>query len=174
MKDAPSLFNIPTENLERNIDLMDLLSKQTFALDHYLASEYKPKENALLIRILDDGQKYNIFKFKSQYQNVLEVSFDDLSYDDLNIISKESIEKEHIKIFSEELALKIINFLNKNPNASQIVVHCNAGISRSVAVALFVAKHYFKNEELFNKIMRCKSYEPGGNKLVFDTLEKLN
>ena len=47
--------------------------------------------------------------------------------------------KAKLKLFNEEMAKKILAFLNKNSD-NNILIHCRAGISRSAAVARFASE----------------------------------
>lgn len=57
-----------------------------------------------------------------------------------------------IELFSKETARKIIDFINKIKGFSDIlVVHCDAGISRSGAVGLFACRYLKMSENEFRK-----------------------
>jgi predicted protein tyrosine phosphatase len=48
-----------------------------------------------------------------------------------------------IKLFSKAQAIQIVEFINetkKDPNGADLIVHCHAGISRSGAVATYIAE----------------------------------
>lgn len=49
-------------------------------------------------------------------------------------------------------------------------MHCQAGISRSQAVALFIAKYYLHDEDLYNQLYHQRGKVTGGNKLVYNRL----
>ena len=51
-----------------------------------------------------------------------------------------------------------------------IIVHCQAGVSRSHAVALFAAKYFAKNEELYQTLLHQEGKVFGGNHYVYDKL----
>ena len=159
------------ENIEQNIKLKDMFKHKVIALSHDLASIAKPKKDALLIRILDDGTSYDPIRHIDSYKSVLELYFDDIDPRQFKKLSSIG-DLSDIKFFDENLAHEIIRFLLENPNAPQIIVHCNAGISRSVAVALFIAQYYFKDESNYNDLIHCSFHEPGGNRFVFHQLEK--
>lgn len=95
---------------------------------------------------------------------ILRLEFDD--------IDKEmtSMEAKHYQLFDGEDAGKIFYWLDKwNRHLETIVVHCAAGISRSAAVAKFIAEMYevkdFNHQyTLYNKhvyrILRDTFYGP--------------
>ena len=67
------------------------------------------------------------------------------------------------KIFSKKDAYKIFEFLKLNKSIKNIVIHCDAGISRSPGVAAALAKIFNKDDSLY-----FKTYLP--NRLVYKTM----
>lgn len=164
------MFTKNFENINQNLELADMFKHKVIALSHDLAAIAKPKKDALLIRILDDGTSYDPIRHIDSYKSILELYFDDIDPRQFKNLSITDL--PDIKFFDQNLAQQIIQFLLKNPNAPQIIVHCNAGISRSVAVALFIAQYYFKDQSNYNDLIHCSFHEPGGNRFVFNQLEK--
>lgn len=80
-----------------------------------------------------------------------------LEFHDLNEPYKE------YKLFSKEDAYKIFEFLRQNENIRNIVVHCDAGVSRSPAVAAALAKIFNGDDSKY-----FKEYLP--NILVYKTM----
>lgn len=81
--------------------------------------------------------------FKKAHPNALTLFFEDIV---------EPIESmENFKLFSDEQAIKLVNFIEKNKDKS-FIIHCEAGISRSGAVGQFINDTY-KNmtDEEFKK-----------------------
>ena len=84
--------------------------------------------------------------FKENHDNVLNLDFDDNEHPTpgANIIS-----------MSEEQAKQIVDFYEKNINANCFIVHCEAGISRSAAVATcfidFLRMHGMNNNCTLHK-----------------------
>lgn len=158
----------------RTKDLIDLVKYPTFALPHNLASSFKPKDGAILIRVLDAHTKYQPLIHKDRYQKIIEVQFNDVDLD---------IEESYIQTMTRPQIVKALNLFNYQKardilfaldgvTTSQIVVHCHAGISRSVAIALFLSRYYFKNEDNYKAILACNWYLHGGNRYVYHTLQK--
>lgn len=95
------------------------------------AEQYAPSENGAVISITSSNQDYA--SIKDGWSSILRVVFDDI--DD----SKD----ESLKIFDVDHANQIINFLDTLPNhVNFLLIHCQAGISRSTAVAKFIADYY--------------------------------
>ena len=53
----------------------------------------------------------------------------------------------------------------------ELIIHCQAGVSRSHAVALFAAKYYEKDENLYKTLLEQEGKVYGGNRYVFNKLE---
>lgn len=158
----------------RTKDRIDLVTYPTFALPHHLASSFRPKDGEVLIRILDANTTYQPLIHKDKYQKIIEVQFNDVDLD---------IEGSYIQTMTRPQIVKALNLFNYQKardilfaldrvTTSQIVVHCHAGISRSVAIALFLSRYYFHNEKNYQAIVDCKNYLCGGNRYVYHTIHK--
>lgn len=87
---------------------------------------------------------------------ILALQFDDLKPDLLETCLKFNFKPT---LFSEEQAKKIIDFINDLHNEekdSDLVVHCDAGISRSGAIAKFVSG--FLNIPFYDPYIRPNEY----------------
>lgn len=72
-------------------------------------------------------------------------------------------------LFDHIMANKILNFVNQLDSNAHLVIHCEAGISRSAAVAKFlIDKKNFKHEPLFDKQIDFSCY----NSHVYGTLNR--
>lgn len=71
-------------------------------------------------------------KLSPEHKSVLRLEFDDIS---------EDLGDEYI-LFSIKEARLIIDWLNSVPEDEVIIVHCEAGISRSGAVAKFIEDNF--------------------------------
>lgn len=94
------------------------------------AEHYKFNSNDIVISITDPGQ---ILAKINNMNELLRVQFFDIT--DENKLSKFGY-----GIFKTEHAEKILNFINKKHTENvdyNLIVHCEAGISRSAAIALF-------------------------------------
>lgn len=75
--------------------------------------------------------------------------------------------------FSDYDADVIIDFLDhhfNNNDFEDIIVHCQAGVSRSHAVALFIAKFFAKDEEEYQRLLHQEWKVYGGNAYVYNKL----
>lgn len=98
-------------------------------------------------------------------KNIITLIFADLTA--VNYKSYPNLCNEH-PMFNNGMAVKIIKFLNglRNKNISTLLVHCDAGVSRSAAVGLFAVRYFGMDEKAFRRENRAIS----PNTLVYDTL----
>jgi len=88
------------------------------------AERYEPRGREICISISDpDAPPAQV---SSRFAAVLRLNFDDVT---------ERGEDSDI-LFAEEHAREIRDFLDSWPSAERVMVHCNAGVSRSPGVAL--------------------------------------
>ena len=149
--------------------------KKCQALSRREIVKHKPNKPTLLISIQDGDKSELPFKqrtnhiTRSQYVGVLFCYFDDLDPIRLGCNFNSPF------MFSRADAKLIIKFLDrhfKEPSSfEQVLVHCQAGVSRSQAVALFITKHYYEDEELYKELME-DAVLPEGNKYIFQILEE--
>ena len=68
----------------------------------------------------------------------------------------------------------ILNFLQKhyeNRDFDKLLIHCEAGLSRSHAIALFTAKYFEKDENLYNTLLHQENKIFGGNDYIYEQLK---
>ena len=84
---------------------------------------YKPNiKDCIIISITDFGSNPNQFAENPHIKNVIKLQFDDVDFNDNNCITKTD-------------GKKIIDFVNRYVNkVDKIIVHCEAGVSRSAGV----------------------------------------
>ena len=88
-------------------------------------------ERTAVISICNVGESHNHIFDSDIYENVLNVEFDDVSEKDPNFIDKET-------------SKNIVEFIDKNISCN-IYIHCDAGKSRSQAVARYIMDVYPHN-----------------------------
>ena len=120
---------------------------------------------SILIRILEpsylkNGIPYEI-KNLDKYVNVLELYFDDIQ---IPRLQRKSV------FFTNEMAKKLNQFILEN-DFDEIVIHCNAGISRSPAIGLCVAK-ILNSKNMEQQITNYTHFLP--NKQILDTFESFD
>ena len=118
-----------------------------------------PERKTILIAINDtsDITKSRNYITRDKYAGILWLYFDDIETE----VPGAS--------FNEEHARQIIDVVTSHPDVD-IYVHCMAGLSRSQAVAHFIARH-FADESVLNYIETRVPFKPRGNTLVDTMLE---
>ena len=151
-----------------------LSNMQVFAISADSVSNYQPKNGkTLLIRILDDNYEYKHIQYLDNYESVYEMNIIDIDLthyehndiDDIKLMFKDTL-------FTQKHARDLIAHLQQHDpeSISQIVVHCMAGISRSVAIAYFIAEYYLHNHVNAQAILDCNLYIYGGNAMIREIL----
>jgi dual specificity phosphatase, catalytic domain len=137
------------------------------------ASNYKPCKPTLMISI-QDGQLQE-YPFKERTNHITRSRYVDtlfLYFDDIN--PNLFYGKPYFPFaFSDSDALKIINFLTfhfEKNDFEDIIIHCQEGVSRSHAVALFIAKYFMKNDKIYKSLLHQEGKVYGGNAYVYDKL----
>ena len=143
------------------------------SLSKRAASKYRPERPTLLISI-QDGDRQEL-PFKQRTNHVTRKRYVDclfLYFDDINpsaIPGQPSMPFA----FSDVDAKAIISFLKRHFEAgdfSDIIVHCQAGVSRSHAVALFIAKYFAKDDAEYRRLLEQENKVYGGNHYVYNKL----
>lgn len=137
------------------------------------AIKYKPAGKTLMISIQDYEKKYLPFKERTNhitrryYKDIMFLYFDDINKEDIrNGMSGATA-------FTDEDAIHIIRFLERHyaqNDFDEIIIHCETGMSRSHAIALFITKHFEKDNELFNELLHQEGKTFGGNDLIRTSL----
>lgn len=136
-------------------------------------SIYEPVEETFLISVQDYQRKELPFEERTNhitrelYKDTLFLFFDDL------YIWEVKRTRFPQACFSKGQADLIIFTLDKwfeNESPTKIINHCEAGLSRSQAIALFVARYYYKDEKLFTILNNVKDVFANGNDLVYKLL----
>jgi predicted protein tyrosine phosphatase len=109
----------------------------------------------------DDG---SLHWFRKNHDNVLNLEFDDVEGD------AASAGKNGYKVFSEEQAREVVEFIDRNENKT-FLIHCLAGVSRSGAVGLFLYDYYpWVDREWFDVHVKLR-IQP--NQRVYRELKKV-
>lgn len=143
------------------------------SLSKRAASKHKPERPTLLISI-QDGDKQEL-PYKQRTNHITRNRYVDclfLYFDDVN---PSAIPGQPTMpfAFSDVDAQAIIHFLKRHYKAhdfSDIIVHCQAGVSRSHAVALFAAKYFAKDDAEYRRLLGQENKVFGGNHYVYNKL----
>lgn len=135
-------------------------------LNDYEIRRYKPRgKKAFLIRVLEPEYKEHGIPYHVNHLNdfsfVMELYFHDI---------RENLpQKERFILFNEDMARNIMELITQN-QFDEVVVHCNAGQSRSVGIMLGIAM-LLKNERLEEEILSDPYYMP--NPIVVNSFRKI-
>ncbi|MBC1473994.1 hypothetical protein HB852_05150 [Listeria grandensis] len=142
----------------RQIDF-DPYTLPIIALPEVIATSFDPiGKTPIMIRIADKDKAFSKIKDPGKYQGILEINFNDINEeDDYWGLSKK--ESDEMMLFNKKHAAIIHDFVDQFDEISQIVVHCNAGVSRSSAVAMQLAE-YTDDLETYAKLREIKRYLP--------------
>lgn len=82
---------------------------------------------------------------EAAWADILRLEFHDADQDGRSGDARMSdvVDRGHLQLFTQEQALQIFKFLRDHQDTKQyVIVHCEGGISRSAAVAKFIAAIY--------------------------------
>jgi predicted protein tyrosine phosphatase len=140
-------------------------------MPHHAASKYSPREyghqHAVMVRVtsLDDFIPLN---HADEFDAVLPLFFDDMTQETYNTFSDH--ESAGIHLFTREMAQKIVDFyIEWAEKCDVFVVHCDAGASRSPAIAMALAEYGHHDDEL-NRMLKG-GFHP--NPLVWSTIRRV-
>ncbi len=140
---------------------------QFTVLNRDSVNKYRPDKRHILIQIYCHSDYAEPLEFLASRRDVLKLQFDDLNAEQKILIEGRYPHSEQSKkfiYFSEMHAKQIIEFINKHLNNIELIVtQCDAGISRSAAVAAALSKCINGDDAFF---FRC--FLP--NSLVYKTI----
>lgn len=109
-------------------------------VSQYNAEKIQPRDTDALISITEGKGEANL---NNDWKHLIRVEFHDVDETNEELWTFDG-KKQYIQ-FTEDIAKKIRDFvenLHQLDDAIHLVVHCHAGISRSAAVAKYVAERY--------------------------------
>lgn len=96
--------------------------------------------------------------------NILNLWFDDAE-DQYPILGQSN---EKLILFNEDMAQKVIDFIEKNKDKKQWMLHCTAGINRSGSIGAFLADYFGISSWMFKR----DNPQVQGNTLVKNLMRK--
>ena len=131
------------------------------------AEQFKSDEKYIMISITSPYAPIANIELKEPLMAILRLSFHDWDDKEKEIVEKtNSLESKSMIYFNAEMAREILLFIMCYiETVNLIVVHCEAGISRSAGVASAIAKCFGEDDSYY-----FKHYIP--NMLVYNTILK--
>jgi len=155
-----NVFSIQTDLIKAIISRDEVVK---YSMNNF--KDLKIDENTVIISITDPGSKFISMDILNKFKDNLSIQFWDI---------EEQI--GNYKPISIEQAKVIKDFVIKNKD-NNFIVHCEAGMSRSAAVGLFIYYIIEHNEDRYsfqtspNPIKEHQRYHP--NWAVFDVISKI-
>lgn len=125
-----------------------------------IAEKLQPTGSEVIVSIHDRVQ--GPAALQTGWKDVLFLSFHDTD-----------VAKDGYDLFNEEQAGQVIDFIARHADVERIVVHCNMGVSRSAAVAMFIADQQDRNLFQQGRAFFHPDRPPQYNRLVYSTLNRV-
>lgn len=133
-----------------------------------VSETFKPEPNSIIIRITSNAD-FAFMEHRELYKDILELRFDDIS---------DSHPKEDTMLYgamTNEHYQQIKEFIDKNIDSINLFVHCDAGASRSPAVALSVLDYLINDPEQAQQLLhKNKHWKPNSYVSSFFTRDYWN
>ena len=120
-----------------------------------VAQRLVPDAQGVIISIHDAGQ--TPAALHSDWSDVLRLSFHDID-----------VAEDGFDLFDASMAQTVMDFATKHADKPCITVHCNMGVSRSAAVALFLSE--WQGRDLYQETRRCREIPNSYNRTVHRVL----
>jgi hypothetical protein len=143
-----------------------VMSRADIESDFYLTVKESSMPHIILSTTSETIRKGSVVvKENPHCKGIIRFTFDDLDTRHLEIVKqKQGLCKYQYKLFTVDNAKEILTFVNEHINEIEaIITHCDAGISRSAAMAASLSKIITNMDDFF-----FKNYIP--NMLVYTTI----
>ena len=124
-----------------------------------IAEKLQPTGDEVIVSIHDRVQ--GPAALREGWSSVLRLSFHDMD-----------VAADGYDLFSKEQAQEVIDFIGKHVDVKRIVVHCNMGVSRSAAVAMFISDQQERNLFQQGRAFFHPDLPAQYNRLVYSTLNR--
>ena len=124
-----------------------------------VAQTLQPTGSEVIVSIHDRSQEPAALQ--DGWKDILRLSFHDMD-----------VVKKDYDLFNEDQAREVIAFIEKHVDAERIVVHCNMGVSRSAAVAMFISDQQERNLFQQGRAFFHPDLPAQYNRLVYSTLNR--
>lgn len=120
-----------------------------------VAQRLVPDDQGVIISIHDAGQMPA--DLHPDWNDVLRLSFHDID-----------VAEDGFELFDASMAQEVMDFATRHADKPCITVHCNMGVSRSAAIALFLSE--WQNRDLYQQGRRCLNIPDSYNRTVHRVL----
>ena len=120
-----------------------------------VAHRLVPEDQGVIISIHDAGQLPA--DLHPDWKDVLRLSFHDID-----------VAEDGFELFDASMAQEVMDFATRHADKPCITVHCNMGVSRSAAIALFLSE--WQNRDLYQQGRRCLAIPDSYNRTVHRVL----
>jgi len=125
--------------------------KEVFYVGRCVAEKLTPNKDVAIISITEN----DFANLSLDWKYRLNLQFHDIDLPSIKVNLRDRVKEKYI-CFNDDHAKQIMDFLTEvEDKVEKIIVHCHAGISRSAAVAKFIAEKYslyFNHQySLYNK-----------------------
>jgi len=114
-------------------------------IQNNITDENVEKKDLVMFISINDSNSDSYFK--ENHDNVIIMHFDDIE----NEGEVSPTNKGECKVFDEEMAENLYQFIKKHKDKKSCIVHCEAGISRSAGCAVFIVGYCRGDYEQFKK-----------------------
>ena len=134
---------------EMKVFVMSKMQFKKLMVDNNITDDnVETKGDVMLISINDSNraQGFRPTHFQRNHPNVMIMEFDDVENEGIPLMNGGTA-----VVFSQKMAHDLFQIIKRNKHRKTAVVHCEAGISRSAAVALFIVGYCGGDYDDFKK-----------------------
>ena len=125
---------------------------KTQVINSIQSETFMPEKHTIIIRITSN-ESFAVLQNRSAFQDVLELRFDDIS---------DTHPKEDSMLYgamTKEQFWEIVEFINRNKNTGiSMIIHCDAGQSRSPAIAISVLDYLLEEQTQAQDLIRINTH----------------
>ncbi|MFE8701219.1 hypothetical protein ACFYKX_11490 [Cytobacillus sp. FJAT-54145] len=125
-----------------------------FSQDACLRYQPDAQGKTVLIRVKDPNDDFPLHPHQDRFSDTLHLAFHDLTQDDADRMFP-----IQVNLFQDFHAQALLTFFQTHQDADTFVIHCHAGVSRSAAVGICLAR-FLRQPDFESHILTCGNYLP--------------
>jgi len=142
-------------------------AKMNFLIDRKIALPFHKNEPYVIVSIC--GVYDAVYGLDSlSATGILELKFADMTRE---YWEKHQSTLHPDSMFNETHAIKLLDFIYKNKDVENWIIHCDAGLSRSGAVASWIANHFGIS---FQELQDQQDHKIYPNSIVLDVMNEVS